>query len=326
MVGLRGLLLMLLPAAGVVWASVDASAAERAKPAAAPEMTMETFLDRLMMAESGGRDHLRNPRSTAVGPFQLIEPTYLEIVGRYFTAETEGLSLEQVLALRTDRRFARRVAEAYTRQNAGSLARAGIAPTYINVRLAYLVGPSAAIRIARVSAQTRVALILGPAVIKANPFLARMTAADIIGKVARDIGAGGDARVPVPAVAGAATVVASSDPPRDAAAVAPAASAGQVAALVAPPPAPPAKDAEKPRHAAAVVPPPSPAAAIPAPAASVRAPAPVPAPKAVSGGAAAPIVSAQCNPQRPACQRWLALARQRVAGGTPIEKSRRASR
>ena len=47
---------------------VEANAATASTP---PALTLETFLDRLMMAESDGRDELRNPRSTAVGPFNL---------------------------------------------------------------------------------------------------------------------------------------------------------------------------------------------------------------------------------------------------------------
>lgn len=148
---------------------------------------METFLDRLMMAELGGRDTLRNSRSTAVGPFQLIEPTFLEVVRKHFAAETASLTLPQMLALRTDRSFSRRVAETYTKQNAALLAKAGVAPTFPHLRLAYLVGPSAALRVVRMPANTPAALVLGPAAIKANPFLARMTVSDLIAKAARDL-------------------------------------------------------------------------------------------------------------------------------------------
>lgn len=222
------------------------SPAFAADPISVPEtkpddMTMAVFLDRLMLAESGGRDHLRNPRSTAVGPFQLIEPTFLEVVRKHFAAETANLTPAQLLALRTDRAFSRRVAEAYTIQNAVTLSRAALAPTFPHLRLAYLVGPSAAIRVLNVPPHTPSAMILGPAAIKANPFLARMTAADLIAKAARDI------------------------------AETPASTAG---------------------HS------PSPA-------------------DAAAQGSAGPSVPVSCDLRRPACQRWLALARQRLASGQP---------
>jgi len=42
-------------------------------------LPVQTFLDRLMLAESSGQLDARNPRSTALGPFQFIESTFLEV-------------------------------------------------------------------------------------------------------------------------------------------------------------------------------------------------------------------------------------------------------
>lgn len=140
-----------------------------------------------MHAESGGNDLARNPRSTAVGPFQFIEATFLEVVARNFSAETAGLAPPQVLALRTNRSFARKVAEAYTVENAGRLSASGVAPTFAHLRLAYLVGPAAAVRVVKVPPHTPAAMVLGPAAIRANPFLARYTTADLVARAARDV-------------------------------------------------------------------------------------------------------------------------------------------
>jgi hypothetical protein len=41
----------------------------------ASDTAFGTFLDRLMHAESAGRDSAANPRSTALGPFQFIKST-----------------------------------------------------------------------------------------------------------------------------------------------------------------------------------------------------------------------------------------------------------
>lgn len=184
-------------AAGVVPGFADdagkePAGAERveAKAAAAdapPALTLETFLDRLMMAESDGRDDLRNPRSTAVGPFQLIEGTFLEIVGRHFSDETRSLSIAQVLALRTDRAFARRVAAAYTKDNAAHLASHGLSTSFTNLRLAYLAGASGAVRLLRARPKTMVSALLSSAAISANPFMVGMTAEDLLAKCARDL-------------------------------------------------------------------------------------------------------------------------------------------
>jgi hypothetical protein len=152
-----------------------------------PSLTLETFLVRLMMAESSGGDDVRNPRSTAVGAFQFVRGTFLEIVRQHFAEETASLSTAAVLALRRDRAFARRAAEAYSKDNAAHLARKGLPASFTNLRLAFLTGPSGAVRILRAPPQTQVSMLLSSAAIAANPFLARMTAKELIAKCARDL-------------------------------------------------------------------------------------------------------------------------------------------
>ncbi len=154
---------------------------------AQPGLTLETFLDRLMLAESGGRDGARNSRSTAVGPFQFIRDTFLYVVRRHFAEETASLSPVALLGLRTDRAFARRAAEAYAKDNAAHLAGEGLPTSFTNLRLAYLTGPSGAVRLLRAPPQTKVARLLSSAAISANPFMAHMTAEALIAKCARDI-------------------------------------------------------------------------------------------------------------------------------------------
>jgi len=184
-------------AAGLVSASAEETdkvqkAAERVEANAAaatapPAMTLETFLDRLMMAESGGRDAARNPRSTAVGPFQFIQETFLDVVRRHFAEETMSLSSMALLGLRQDRAFARRAAEAYSKDNAAHLAREGLPTSFTNLRLAYLAGPSGAVRVLRALPQTKVSRLLRSAAISAKPLMAHMTVEELIAKCARDL-------------------------------------------------------------------------------------------------------------------------------------------
>lgn len=150
-------------------------------------MTIEVFLDRLMIAESGGRDAAKNPLSTALGPFQFINATFLDLVRRYFGEETAGLSVPQVLALRTDRAFSRRVAQIYTAENARHLAAGDAVVTYPSLRLAFLLGPSGALRVLQAPPETRIAQLVGPGVMKANPFLHGLTASGLIARAARDL-------------------------------------------------------------------------------------------------------------------------------------------
>lgn len=159
-----------------------------AKPGEA-QMTMEQFLDRLMRAESGGRLTARNPRSTALGPYQFIASTWLMMANKHFAKETKELRVDQILALRTDPDLARRAAELYTLENAAYLAAQGHKATFPHLRLAFLVGAGAASRVLSAPPEMPVSQLLSGNVILANPFMARMTASDLITRCARDLSA-----------------------------------------------------------------------------------------------------------------------------------------
>jgi len=161
----------------------------------ATEAAFEIFLDRLMRAESNGRDLAANPRSTALGPFQFIKATFIEVARRHFAGEVATLSDEKVLALRTNREFARRAAAAYSKDNLAFLSDQGLKPTFGHLRLAFLVGPAAAARLLQAEPQTPSAQILGAAVIKANPFMYGMNAANLIARAAWDLREHGDTSI-----------------------------------------------------------------------------------------------------------------------------------
>ncbi|HEU0061082.1 MAG TPA: hypothetical protein VFR19_14480 [Hyphomicrobiaceae bacterium] len=156
--------------------------------AAADRSAFDAFLDRLMHAESGGRDTAANPRSTALGPYQFIKATFLDLARRHFGVEVQELSEEEILRLRTDRSFARRCAETYSRENLTFLAEQGLQPTFGHLRLAFLVGPFAAARVLQAAPATPVAEVLGSAVIRANPFMARMSTSNLIARTSREVG------------------------------------------------------------------------------------------------------------------------------------------
>lgn len=187
----RDLRVLLICAAALLLAGLFFAPLARAKDgpksAATSEMTMDMFLDRLMRAESGGRLNAKNPLSTALGPFQFIASTWLMIAKKEFEKEIGGLRSDQVLALRTDPELSRRAAKTYTEQNAAFLVSQGQKATFPNLRLAFLVGPGAALRVLMAGSDRPVAELLGATVIGANPFMANMTAADLIARAARDI-------------------------------------------------------------------------------------------------------------------------------------------
>lgn len=162
-----------------------------------PPMSMGYYLDRLMMAESGGNDEAQNPSSTALGPYQFINSTWLDILNRHFPEEVRELTREEVLALRTDRRIARKAAEVFSRENAELLAGAGVTPSFAHLRLAFLIGGSAAVKVLQAKPDDAVATLLEPAALRANPFLYGMTVSDLVARAEHDLKRSGRWRVSV---------------------------------------------------------------------------------------------------------------------------------
>ena len=145
------------------------------------------FLDRLMLAESGGRDTAANPRSSALGPFQFIKSTFISIARRHFPAEMAELNDAEVLTLRTVRSFARAAAAIFTLENAAHLKKQGIEPTLPHLRLAFLLGAGGAVHVLQAGPQARVSSVVGPGVIGANPFMVGVSASGLVARAARDI-------------------------------------------------------------------------------------------------------------------------------------------
>ena len=145
------------------------------------------FLDRLMLSESAGRQFAKNRRSSAFGPYQFINSTWISLMRRHFPAQLKDVGRQKALSLRSDFVFARRMADIYTTENARTLRSAGLDPTYTNLRLAYLVGAQGAISVLAAKPTASVGLLLGGGVVSANPFMRGMTAQGLVARAARDL-------------------------------------------------------------------------------------------------------------------------------------------
>jgi hypothetical protein len=168
--------------------TVPRRGAEKGSPQA---FAMEEFLNRLMAAESGGSLYAKNPRSTALGPFQFIESTFLFVVNKHFSDEVGGLTEPQVLARRTEMDFSRRAARAYTKDLISVLKDNNLPATTLNVRIAFLIGPSAAVRLLKAPLHQPLRAVLSDDAITANPFMSGSTIAQLIQKAAADMRATG---------------------------------------------------------------------------------------------------------------------------------------
>ena len=154
------------------------------------DASIDKFLDKLMMAESGGRLTAKNPRSSALGPYQFINSTFIEVVDRHFSDEVEGLNRAQILALRTDLDFSRRAATAFNNDNAAYLRRRGLSATFAHLRLSYLLGAPGAAQVLSAKPNTQLTKVLPSAVIRANPFMRRLTVAGLVSRAEREVGVG----------------------------------------------------------------------------------------------------------------------------------------
>lgn len=137
-------------------------------------------IDRIVGVESGGNPQARNPRSSATGPGQFINDTWLTVIKTTRPDIAAGRSDAELLSLRTDPALARDMTMAYADMNRRTLSDAGLPVTPGTTYLAHFAGPGGARAVLSANPNTPVAQILGPKVVSANPFLVNMTAGQLV--------------------------------------------------------------------------------------------------------------------------------------------------
>ena len=129
---------------------------------------LASFLDRLMLAESGGRDTAANPLSTALGTVPVHQVDVSRVARRHFPGVAE-LSDEQVLALRTTRHFARAAAAAFTWRTRRISQAAGTSRPGRTCGWHFFWGRQAPSAYSRRRRRRHLSQILGGGVLRANP-------------------------------------------------------------------------------------------------------------------------------------------------------------
>lgn len=165
-------------------------------------------IDRIIGAESGGNPYARNSRSSAYGAGQFINSTWLDMMRRHRPDLMQGRTEADVLALRSDPTLSRDMTGLYANQNAEALRRANLPVTAATTYLAHFAGPRGAVGVLSADPSTPVGAVLGDAAVRANPFMANMTVADLQAWAGRKMGdAGAPAAQPqaAPASYGALT-------------------------------------------------------------------------------------------------------------------------
>jgi hypothetical protein len=151
----------------------------------------QQYIDKIIGVESGGDASARNPNSSAAGPGQFIDATWLDMLAKH-RPDIQG-SREDLLALKSDPALAKEMTAAYAADNAGILRQSGLPVTPGTTYLAHFAGPKGAVGLLNADPSTPAGAVLGDAAVKANPFLARMTAGDVTAWAERKMGGKGAA-------------------------------------------------------------------------------------------------------------------------------------
>lgn len=130
---------------------------------------IDSFVDHVVRAESGGDNNAKNPNSTATGAGQFIESTWLDLFKRYFPDRAEGMTRGAILALRTDANVSRSLIEAYAKENARVLQAAGVHVDEAALQLAHFLGAGDAAKVLSAASGTPLAGLISAASIRANP-------------------------------------------------------------------------------------------------------------------------------------------------------------
>ena len=160
-------------------------------------------VSQILGIESGGNPNARNPNSSATGAGQFIDSTWLAMLPKYRPDLVEGKSPAEILALRSDPNLSRDMTAAYAAANGKILAQAGQEASPGNTYLAHFAGPQGAVKVLGAAPDAPVSSILGMEAVKANPFLANMTAADLKNWASRKMGGPQPQNTPQQAARGA---------------------------------------------------------------------------------------------------------------------------
>lgn len=151
------------------------------------------FMSKVRGVESGGRDAVGNPNSSAFGRYQFTAGTWLRMFKRRFGAS--GLSDREILARRSNGNLQDQLMADLTASNAAVLRANGAPVTEGNLYLAHFAGAGGATRVLRADPATPLSRIFDEATLAANPFMREWTAADLRAWAARKMGSA-DAEMP----------------------------------------------------------------------------------------------------------------------------------
>jgi hypothetical protein len=150
---------------------------------------VNSVVSRIIAAESRGATDPKNKRSSAAGPAQFLDDTWLELIRAYRPDLTKDLTRDDILALRQKPSLTREMAQRFAERNAAVLSHRGLPVTAATLYLAHFAGPAGAAALLTAPDDADAAAVMAKAdasgntkrerIVKANPFLDTFTVADI---------------------------------------------------------------------------------------------------------------------------------------------------
>lgn len=127
--------------------------------------TIDSYVNDVVKAEGTGK----NPSSSADGFGNFITSTWLDLFKRYFPDRARGMADAAILALRHDEATGRTLIEAYARENAAVLQKAGVTVTEAALQLSHFLGAGDAAKVFNAAPGTPLKGLISQSSINANP-------------------------------------------------------------------------------------------------------------------------------------------------------------
>lgn len=150
---------------------------------------VDSVVERIITAESNDNPAAKNKRSSATGPAQFLDETWLEMIRAHRPDLAKARNRAQILALRRDAKLAREMTRRFAERHVANLARRGLPVTPGTVYLAHFAGGAGAAALLTAPLEADAAQVMAYAdatgrtkreqIVKANPFLDKFSVADL---------------------------------------------------------------------------------------------------------------------------------------------------
>jgi hypothetical protein len=138
-----------------------------AAPAAEGETVSPDVVSQIRRVEAEGK----NPESSARGPFQFVDQTFVDAFKKFYPDQAQGMTREEILDLRNSpegTRIAEEMGPMLIEDNAKIISRSGYPATPGNVYLAHFLGATDALKVLGSDPSTPIDQVLSKGVINAN--------------------------------------------------------------------------------------------------------------------------------------------------------------